>query len=78
MESKLKQYYTNINYFINKHKQINQLFNNIYNDTFDGFLFSIIILSIYNLHKSSIIKSDYMYYFILGVDLVIYSLKKNR
>ncbi len=78
MESKIKQYYNNINFFINKHKQIRQLFNNIYDNTFNGFLFSIIILSIYNLHKSTIIKSDYMYYFILGVDLVIYALKNNE
>lgn len=78
MESKLKQYYININFFIKKHKQINNLFNDIYDNTFDGFLFSIIILSIYNLHKSTIIKTDHIYYFILGIDLVLYSLKKNE
>lgn len=75
---KLKRYYTNINFFINKHKIIKETFKTIYKDTFKGFLYSIIILSIYNINKSEIIKSDNMYYFILGVDLVLYSIKSNK
>lgn len=75
---KLKRYYTNINFFVNKHKLIKDTFKSIYKDTFKGFLFSIIILSIYNLNKSEIIKSDNMYYFILGVDLVLYSIKHDK
>jgi len=76
--SKLKRYYTNINFFINKNKLIKETFKSIYKDTFKDFLFSIIILSIYNINKSEIIKSDNMYYFILGVDLVLYSIKNNQ
>ena len=76
-EDKLKRYYTNINFFINKNKLIKETFKSIYKDTFKGFLFSIIILSIYNINKSEIIKSDNMYYFILGVDLDLYSIKNN-
>lgn len=75
---KLKRYYTNINFFINKNKLIKETFKSIYKDTFKDFLFSIIILSIYNINKSEIIKSDNMYYFILGVDLVLYSIKNNQ
>lgn len=83
MSSKLKQYYINLNLFINKHEIIHNLIYTKYKlsdkkNISRGFLFSIILLSVYNLNKSELIKSTNIYYFVICVDLILYSIKHDE